>query len=533
MAAAGAFLERSVALTADPTRRIARSLGAAEAFQQSGRLEAASRLAAEAEAVAADDAARSEVALLRGRIAYAAGEGAHAPRLLFHAAQQLEYVDADRARQTYLTALIYACFAGNLADGVDIAQIARAARLAPRAESSSRALDLLLDGFAALAVDGPAAAAPLLQQAIARFPAPETTAPEDVRWLGAVCPAASVIWDDEGWHRLVTAYIAAMRKAGALTYLTSSLNGMAHVLLMEGKLEAASTCINEASAINEVSGSHYAPYVATYLAALRGQADEAMRLVERTIDDALANGQGVGWQFARSATATLWNGLGRYAEALDAARQASEHPPDWSSHLALHEMIEAAVRCDDRASALEALARLVESTSACATDWSLGVEARSRALVAGDDDSADALYREAIERLSRTRVRTELARAHLLYGEWLRRANRRSDAREQLRTAHDMLSDMGIEGFAERAGRELQATGETVRKRRVDTYDELTPQEACIARLAADGLTNPEIGIQLYISARTVEYHLRKIFTKLGVSSRRELRGVMPVVARH
>ena len=531
LAAAGAFLERSVALTADPSRRIDRALAAAEAFQQSGRLEAATRLVASAEAIAVDDVARSEVALLRGRIAYAAGDGGDAPRLLFQAAQQLELVDADRARQTYLTAIIFACFAGNFADGVDMVQIATTARAAPRADRSSQALDLLFDGFSSLAIDGPGVAAPLLKRAIAVFRGRDT-ASEDLRWLGAACPAASVVWDDERWNTLVSEYVAFVRKAGALTYLSSSLNGLAHSLLLEGDLEAASSHINEAAAINEVSGSRYAPYTATYLAALRGKEIEATRLVERTIEEATANGQGVACQFARLASATLWNGLGRYDEALAAALQAREHPPDWSSNLSLHELIEAAVRCREHGIANEALEQLVESTSASGTDWALGIEARSRALIA-DGEDADALYREALERLSRTRVRTELARAHLLYGEWLRRDNRRVDAREQLRIAHEMFNLMGIAGFAERARRELQATGEVVRKRNVETFDELTAQEACIARLAVDGLTNPEIGVQLYISARTVEYHLHKIFTKLGVASRRELRGVLPVLERH
>jgi DNA-binding CsgD family transcriptional regulator len=531
LAAAGAFLERSVALTADPARRIRRALAAADAFQQSGRLEAAARLVAEAEAGAVDDLAHSEVALLRGRIAYASGDGAHAPRLLLQAAQRLETVDAARARQTYLMAIIFACFAGTFADGVDVEQIARSARAAPRAESSSVALDLLVDGLAALAIDGPSAAAPMLQRAIEVFRGPDLTPKPDLRWLGAACAAAGVVWDDERWHTLSSEQVATMRQAGALTVLSQSLNSLGHVFLLEGDLEAAASCIDEAEAINEISGSLWAPYAATYLAALRGQEVEATALAERTIKDATANGQGVACQFARSATATLWNGLGRYEDALAAAQEASEHPPDWSSHLSRHELVEAAVRCREMGLAKDALARLVESTAASGTEWALGVEARTRALIA-EGDAADELYREAIERLSRTRIRTELARAHLLYGEWLRRDNRRLEARDHLRTAHEMLRLMGIAGFAERARRELQAAGETIRTRSTKSFEELTAQEACIARLVVDGLTNPEIGVQLYISARTVEYHLRKIFTKLGVTSRRELPGVLSTSER-
>jgi DNA-binding CsgD family transcriptional regulator len=237
----------------------------------------------------------------------------------------------------------------------------------------------------------------------------------------------------------------------------------------------------------------------------------------------LVSGQGLAQRCTLSATATLFNGLGRYPEALAAAQEASEHPADGFSDISVHELVEAAVRCEQPQAATAAMERLVESTSAAGTDWALGVCARTRALLA-DKDASEPLYREAVDRLAGTSIRTELARAHLLYGEWLRREGRRSDARRQLRTAYEMLSAMGVDGFAERARRELMATGETVRKRTVETVTQLTPQETSIAQSAADGFTNPEIASQLFISARTVEYHLGKVFSKLGISSRRELR---------
>ena len=260
------------------------------------------------------------------------------------------------------------------------------------------------------------------------------------------------------------------------------------------------------------------------LACLSGQEAEATLLIEATIAEGTAGGQGHAVSFAQYVAAILYNSLGRYADALAAAQQASEDTPElYVSMWALPELIEAAVRSGKTKTASDALERLAETTQAGGTDFGLGIEARSRALLSGGE-AADRLYREAIDRLSRTRLRTELARAHLLYGEWLRREDRRVDARTQLRTAYQMLDAMGAEAFAERARRELLAAGETVRKLAVETRTELTAQESSIARLARDGQTNTEIGAQLFLSARTVEWHLGNVFSKLGISSRRELR---------
>jgi DNA-binding CsgD family transcriptional regulator len=258
--------------------------------------------------------------------------------------------------------------------------------------------------------------------------------------------------------------------------------------------------------------------------AVRGDEREATSLIRVAITDAVARGEGFVVSSAEWATALLNNGLGYYSEALAAATRASENVWELGfRNFALVELIEAATRCGDHQAAEGAYKQLAGMTLVSGTDWALGIESRSHALLAGDDQ-AEFLYRDAIGHLERTRVRFELARAHLLYGEWLRRQNRRVDARHQLRTADNLFSAVGATGFAERARRELLATGETVRKRGVETSTELTDQEACVARLVSEGLTNSEIGAQLFISARTVEWHLRKVFTKLGVGSRKELR---------
>jgi DNA-binding CsgD family transcriptional regulator len=340
------------------------------------------------------------------------------------------------------------------------------------------------------------------------------------------------VWDDESWFVLAARQVEFARDAGALTVLPIALNSRIYMHLNAGELDAAASLIEEAEAVTEATGSHLAPYGALLLAVWRGRETEARALGETTMDEIVRRGEGLGLTVLLWATSVLYNSLGRYEDALAAARRAGEqsHEQLFSKWSAV-ELIEAATRIDMREEVADACARLSETKRASGSDWALGIEARTRALLS-DGDAADRCYREAIDRLGRTRVRVELARAHLLYGEWLRRERRRVDAREQLRTAHEAFVAMGAEAFAERARRELAATGATVRKRTVETRDELTPQEAQIARLARDGYTSPEIGAQLFISARTVEWHLRKVFTKLDISSRRELRKALPDTAR-
>jgi DNA-binding CsgD family transcriptional regulator len=338
------------------------------------------------------------------------------------------------------------------------------------------------------------------------------------------------VWDDDTWRSLLVRQVRVAREAGALDQLPVDLGALGTNAAWSGDFATAASLIAEADAVCEATGSRAAPYAAMMLASLRGNEAEATSLIDATVAGAAVEGQGIAVTYAHWVGAILYNGLGRYEEALAAAGQASEDTPGlYVSMWALPELIEAAVRSGDSYRADDALAQLAETTRAGGTDFGLGIEARSRALVSAPE-VAEGLYRDAIDRLGRTRLRPELARAHLVYGEWLRRENRRMDARVQLRAAHEMLNTIGMGAFAERTRRELLATGETVRKRTVETPNRLTPQEAAIARLAGEGRTNAEIGAQLFLSARTVEWHLRKVFTKLGIGSRRELRRALSAV---
>jgi DNA-binding CsgD family transcriptional regulator len=472
------------------------------------------------------------VDLLRAEVVFASGLGSDAPPLLLKAAKRLEPLDLDLARETYLTAWMAALFAGRLAGAGDLFEVSRAARaLPPDKTRPPRSVDLVLDGLALMVTDGPAAAAPTLRQAVNAFTGPDVTPQQELRWGWLAQGAASALWDDDAWRAMLARQLRLAREAGALERLPLLLGALGTAVAWSGDFAAAEALVAEADAVCEVTGSRAAPFTAMMLAALRGQRAEAASLIEATIAAATAAGQGIAVAYAHWAAAIVANGLGRYEEALAAATAASEdtsavYPSMW----ALPELIEAAVRCGNTDLAREALDRLAGHTRAGGTDFGLGIQARSRALVS-DGETAEGLYREAINRLGRTKLRPELARAHLLYGVWLRREHRRVDARVSLRAAHDILDPIGMDAFAERARHELEATGETARRRTPDTRTALTAQEAHIARLAVDGQTNPEIGALLFISARTVEWHLRKIFTKLGVGSRRELRQALADLA--
>ena len=375
--------------------------------------------------------------------------------------------------------------------------------------------------------EGYRAGLPLLRRALGAF-GQQMSAEEELRWLWLACIAALHLWDDGRWDVLSRRHVELTREVGALGELPLALSSRVYLLLFAGELTAAASLTEQVQAATEATGSNLAPYGALGLAALRGQETQAATLIGATARDVTLRGEGIGVTLTNWANAVLYNGLGRYDRALVAAEQGSEDPGElglaaWS----MVELIEAAARTGQPGRAAGALRFLAEITSAAGTDWALGIQARCRALL-GDGDSAEQLYLEAVERLSRTRIRTELARTHLVYGEWLRRWNRRVDARVQLRTAYDMFASMRAEAFAERARRELLATGETVRKRTMDTYDELTAQEQQIARRARDGHSNSEIGEELFLSPRTVEWHLGKVFTKLGISSRRQLRAALP-----
>jgi DNA-binding CsgD family transcriptional regulator len=396
----------------------------------------------------------------------------------------------------------------------------------PPAPEAPRPADLLLDGLAVLITHGHAAAAPMLQRAVSAFRGDDISREEGLRRLWLACHVARLLWDDESWEALCTRHLQLARETGALPVLHLALNQRMGMHEHAGELAAAASLREEAEAVGEATGSRLPPSGPVALAAWRGREADLSVLIGSRMNDVVARNEGAVLAIIPWARALLCNGLGRYPEALAAAQEAGAYQELLFSTWGLVELIEAAVRSGKPAPAADALRRLSETTRAGGTDWGLGIEARSRALLS-DDDEAERLYREAIERLARTRIRAELARTHLLYGEWLRRRKRRQDAREQLRTAYQMLTAMGIDAFAQRAARELSATGETARERSLESLDQLTAREAEIARLARDGRSNPEIGARLFISPRTVEYHLHKVYAKLDVASRSELDGVL------
>jgi DNA-binding CsgD family transcriptional regulator len=528
IAAAAAFLERAAMLTPEPGRRAERLLAAARAKRDIGALDAALELLVSVEAGPGDALRTAEVERLRGQIALAQQRSSDAGRLLLSAARRLEPLDPALARETHLEAL-GAAIAGYLDSPGGLLEVAAAARAAPPGPEPPRAVDVLLDAFAIRLTEGYAAAAPTLVRALELVLALDLADDEVGRWLWLAGGRASALvavelWDAESWHALACRETQVARATGALVHLQLALSLLARSHLLAGDLAKARITIEEDRMIAEATGNSSIGYPEIYLAALRGQEAEASALIEAASQEWAARGRSSLLMSATFASSLLWNGLGRHDAARDAALQAFERDPMGHGPLVVAELAEAASRTGDVASLTAALEWLSERTSVKKpSEWVLGIEARVRALLA-EGEAADGFYRESIERLGRTRVRMHLARGHLLYGEWLRRERRGLDAREQLRTAHDMLDAMGIEGFAERARRELLATGEKIRKRSVETRDELTVRETQIVRLAREGLSNPEIGTRLFISPRTVEYHLHKIFLKLGISSRKELR---------
>ncbi|GAA1170657.1 hypothetical protein GCM10009608_03810 [Pseudonocardia alaniniphila] len=486
-------------------------------------------LLAMAESGPLSEVQQASVDVMKAQLAFVTSRGSEAAALLLKAARRLEPIDVDLSRATYLDALLAATFAGRLANpGADVVEVARAAGAAPPPRRDPRAPDLLLDGTAAALHTEYAAGVPILRRALTRFGA-GMSVDEELRRMFLACITAMRIWDDHRCDVLSARYVQLARETGTLSELPLALTARTFTLLLAGDLTSAASLTDELQAVTEATGSGLAPYGALGLAALRGDEAAASALVEATIEDVTRRGEGIGITFAEWANATLNNGLGHYDKAAAAGRRATAYDKEpaalcWS----LVELTEAAARCGMTETATEACRRLTEMTSASGTDWALGAQARSHALVS-EGTAAERLYRESIARFGKTRLRVDRARAHLLYGEWLRRERRRGEAREQLRTALGMLEAMGVGAFAERARRELRATGETAHKRTlIEGHDELTAQEAQIARLARDGLSNPEIGTRLFISAHTVQYHLRKVFAKLGITSRSQLDRVLP-----
>ena len=523
VAAAAAFLERAAELSPDPAHRGARALAAAQAKLEAGAPEAADALLSTAELAPLDELQRARLQMLRAQIAFAVRHGSDAPSLLLDAARRLVSLDAALAREACLEALAAAIFADGLENTRDALAIARDAAPAARPPEPR---DLLLDGLATRVAEGYAAAVTPLRKALEAFGRADDADTADNRWLWLACRVASDLWDHTTWEALATRGLRLARESGALSILPMAGSYRAGVHVHAGQYRAAWTLLEEASAVTHATGATPLVQAKPILAAWQGHEEEALALIENGRRVAAATGQGMALSMIDNAHAVLMNGLGRYEEALAAAERACAHGEHSLYAHVLVELIEAAVRCDQPQSAAEGLDRLADRTQASGSDWALGLEARSRALVT-PGPAAEPLYQEALQRLARAPVPPYLARAQLVYGEWLRRHNRRLDARRELRAAHDTLSRIGAGAFAERARRELTATGETVRRLTVETRDVLIPQEAQVARLAQKGHTNPQIGAELFISPRTVEYHLHKVFTKLGIGSRKELRAAL------
>jgi DNA-binding CsgD family transcriptional regulator len=530
MAAAAAFLARAAELTPDPVERGRRAVAAAQAKFEAAASDEALELLVTAELAPLDELQRARMERLRAEITFARTRGRDAPALLLDAARRLEPLDAAMARETHLEAIAAAMYAGRLGGHPSVGETAEAAKAAPAAPQPPRAIDLLLDALATRFTEGYAAGVPPLRTALDAFHREEGLTARDARWLWLACRLAQDLWDDELWYELTTRALRLARETGALRLLPTAATYRACLHVHAGAFGPASSLIEEADAIVAATGLAPLKLASLMLAAWRGNEAEIFGLLETGLPLAMARGEGMALGVDGWANALLYNGHGRYAEALAAAQRACEYDDVGPFAWALVELIEAGVRSGATDAAAAALDRLSARTQASGTDWALGVEAGSRALLS-DGRIAEPHYREAVERLAATRGVVHLARAQLLYGEWLRRENRRVDAREQLRAAYEQFGQIGAEGFAERARRELLATGETAPKRSVESRDVLTPQEAQIARMAGDSQTNPEIGAQLFISPRTVEYHLKKVFTKLDISSRKELRGALAAIA--
>jgi DNA-binding CsgD family transcriptional regulator len=542
LAAAAAFLERAALLTPDPARRVQRMLAAAQAKYQAGALDAALELLVVAEAGPLDALRTAQVEHLRGQIAFDQQRGAIAPQLLLAAARLLDPLNASLAREAHLEALMAAVWAGDLGSPGGVREVAEAALAAPPAGDPPRAADVMLDAIALRFTHGYAAAAPALTRALELLLALDSSPGEARRWLwlvGARSASALIaveLWDFESWQALAGGQARAARDTGAFVRLQFALTYLAGTHLLAGELATAAELLDEDRMIAEATGNPPIAIAAMMLAAWRGRELEATEVIEATREAASAHGgRGLLVDFADHASAVLYNGLGRHDAARDAARRAFERDQLGFGPLIAPELAEAASRTGDDALVRSTLEWLSERTRATPTEWALGIQARLRALLS-EGQSTERLYCESIDHLGRARLRGELARSHLLYGEWLRRQGRRVKAREQLRTAHCMLDAMGMEAFAERARRELAATGETVRKRTPraaetrarEASDALTAQEAQVARLAYEGLSNTEISTRLFISPRTVQYHLSKVFTKLDISSRSQLHLVLP-----
>jgi DNA-binding CsgD family transcriptional regulator/tetratricopeptide (TPR) repeat protein len=532
LAAAAAFLERAALLTPEPGRRAQRLVAAARTKRDAGALDEALGLLVMAETGSLDALQAAQAERLRGQIASDQRRDVDAIPLLLRAARRFEPVDVALARETHVEALWEAVmWTGHLGSGERRREVTQAARAAPPSPGPPRPVDVLLDAMAERFTAGYTAAAPYLKRALELFLALDVDSDEARHWLWLTGGRADAIvamelWDFESWQTLATRQVEVARGTGALVQLRFAINFLVGVHILRGELSAAAALIAEDRLIAEVTGPPPVALTAMMLRAWRGQEAEASELTRPTAQEATERGLGMLVNFTDIVSSVLYNGLGHYEAALAAARRAFERDHFGFGSLVAPELAEAAARSGDTTMVRAALEWIAERTRVTPTEWALGIEAMIRALLS-EGDTAERYYRESTAHLGHTPVRAQLARSHLLYGEWLRRQNRYPDARAELRTAYGMLSGMGAKAFAERARHELLAAGYTVRRRTAETVSELTPQEAHIARLAVDGRTNLEIGAQLFLSARTVEWHLRKVYAKLGVGSRRELRSAL------
>jgi DNA-binding CsgD family transcriptional regulator len=525
IATGGAYLKRAVSLSIDPIERANRAVAAAEGSIRAGALDDAIELLAVAETGRLSEAQQAHVDLARAQLSYVMNRGNEAPGLMVKAAKELEASDPVLARATYLDALAAAIFAGRLASpGANVLDVAGAAASAPKPKGKATPPDLLLKGLAASYNDGYQAGVDEMREALDAFKV-DPAVPDEMHWMWLASITAMRVWDDELWDLFSARHVELARETGSFSELPLALTSRTFALLSAGRFAEADSLIEETQAVIEATGSRLAPYGAFSLAAFRGDAETATTLIQTSLKEVSQRGEGSGIAIAEWANAVLHNGLGQYDKALEAAKRGTAYDTDVGTLIwPLVEQIEAASRVGEIGLARDSYVRLAGMTSASGTHWALGLEKRSGALVA-DASEAEQLYRESIDYLGRTRQRLDLARAHLLYGEWLRRERRRLDAREQLRTAFRMLEAIGALAFADRATRELRATGDVARSKPPATKTgQLTLQEAQIARMASEGLSNPDIGVRLFISPHTVQYHLRKVFAKLGISSRSQLK---------
>jgi DNA-binding CsgD family transcriptional regulator len=518
-------------LTPDLGLRSRRALNAAFANVQAGSFDTAQRLHAIAGRGPIEESHRATSELLGAQLVLAASRGNDAAAPLLAAARSLETLNVDLARETYLDAFTASLFGARLNVTVNASDVAAAARAAPHGRADDpRAVDLLLDAFTAITSDYERAV-PVCRAAVDRLHADISSVNAEPRWFWHGTVLALELWDDDGAYSLSDHHTRVARNTGALSQLSLALSAHTPVLVFRGDISAAEYAVGEAEAVQEATGIQAAPYGALIVTAWRGLEGPTKDLVDATVREATLRGEGIGIAVAEYAHAVVCNGLAQYEEALEAATRATADSAELVAHnWGLGELVEAGVRSGRPDLAEQAHRRLARKAQASGTHWANGMEARCRALLT-EGREAEGAYRESIAHLGRASVKAELARTHLVYGEWLRRANRRVDARKELTTAHDSLSSMGLAAFAERARGELLATGATVRKRTVEVEEALTPQEVQIARLARDGLSNIEIGSQLFLSARTVEWHLRKVFRKLNISSRHQLDTTLQVLA--